>query len=149
MQVHNEIARLGIVDRRLRLRSPGALGASVRADWSRLSAAGPKPIVEAMGVELGALTQISPRVPSLAYRLCLAARGTIDFAVAGENSHDWDIAAADLMLEEAGGRLVDATGERLVYNGRLVRRRALLAAPEALAPRLLDAFRAATAARPR
>ena len=122
--------------------------ASAGVNWSRLSAAGPKPIVEAMGTRLGASTEISPRVPSLAYRLCLAARGTVDFAVAGENSHDWDIAAADCVLEEAGVRLVDATGERLVYNTRLVRRSALLASPEALAPRLLEAFRAATGARP-
>ena len=60
--------------------------------------------------------EIIPRVPSLAYRLCLAARGAVDFAVAAENSHDWDIAAADILLEEAGARLIDASGERLLYN---------------------------------
>jgi myo-inositol-1(or 4)-monophosphatase len=125
-----------------------ALSAPAGADWSRLRAAGPKPILQAMGAKLCALTEISPRVPSLAYRLCMAARGAVDFAVAAENSHDWDIAAADCVLEEAGARLVDATGERLVYNTKLVRRGALLAAPEALAPRLLNAFRAATGARP-
>jgi len=125
-----------------------ALCASAPVERSRLSAAGPKPIVQAMAANLGLPTDISPRVPSLAYRLCMAARGLVDFAVAAENSHDWDIAAADLMLEEAGALLLDATGERLLYNSKLVRRRALLAASEALAPRLLDAFRAATGARP-
>src|SRR6202034_4318657 len=52
--------------------------------------------------------EIIPRVPALAYRMCLVARGAIDFAVAAENSHDWDIAAADLLLEESGARLARA-----------------------------------------
>ncbi len=125
-----------------------AIGASAGGGWPRLGAVGPKPIVQAMAATLSVSMEISPRVPSLAYRLCLAARGAVDFAVAGENSHDWDIAAADCVLEAAGARLVDETGERLVYNNRIVRRGALLATPDALAPRLLEAFRAATAARP-
>ncbi|MGB3581471.1 MAG: inositol monophosphatase family protein, partial [Roseiarcus sp.] len=77
------------------------------------------------------------------YRLCMAARGAVDFAVAAENSHDWDIAAADLLLEEAGARLIDGSGEPLLYNARQVRRRALLAASAAAPPGLIEAFRAA------
>jgi myo-inositol-1(or 4)-monophosphatase len=118
-----------------------AFGAA--AGWPPRSAAGPKPIVEAMAANLAAEVEVVPRVPSLAYRLCMAARGAVDFAVAAENSHDWDIAAADLLLEEAGGRLIDASGERLVYNARQIRRGALLAASEAQAPRLIEAFRGA------
>ncbi|MBV8442482.1 MAG: 3'(2'),5'-bisphosphate nucleotidase CysQ [Hyphomicrobiales bacterium] len=112
-------------------------------DPRRFSAAGPKPILEAMGARLGATVDIAPRVPSLAYRLCLVVRGAIHFAVAGANSHDWDIAAADLLLEEAGARLTGGSGERLLYNTRHIRRGALLGVPEPLAPRLLEAFRAA------
>ena len=97
-----------------------------------------------MAAELGVSVEIIPRVPALAYRLCLAARGAVDFAIAAENSHDWDIAAADLLLEETGARLIDASGERLRYNSRLVRRGALLAASDTGAPRLIKAFRAAT-----
>jgi myo-inositol-1(or 4)-monophosphatase len=115
------------------------------ADWPPRAAAGPKLIIETMAAELGAPIEIVPRVPALAYRMCLAARGFIDFAVAAENSHDWDIAAADLLLEESGARLIDASGERLRYNSRQVRRGALLAAPDAAAPRLIKGFRAATA----
>jgi myo-inositol-1(or 4)-monophosphatase len=115
------------------------------ATWPPRVAAGPKPIIEAMAVELDATVEIVPRVPSLAYRLCLVARGVIGFAVAAENSHDWDIAAADLLLEESGARLIDDSGERLRYNSRQVRRGALVAAPDAAAPRLVEAFRAATA----
>ena len=111
--------------------------------WPPRVAAGPKPIVQAMATTLGVSIEITPRVPALAYRLSMAARGVVDFAVAAENSHDWDIAAADIVLEEAGARLIDASGERLRYNARQVRRSALLAAPDAAAPRLLEAFRAA------
>jgi len=102
-------------------------------------------MIQAMAAELGATVEIAPRIPSLAYRLCMAARGVVDFALAAENSHDWDIAAADIFLEESGARLIDASGQRLLYNGRQVRRGALLAAPDAAAPRLVEAFRAAIA----
>jgi myo-inositol-1(or 4)-monophosphatase len=96
-----------------------------------------------MAAELGVSVEIIPRVPALAYRLCLVARGAIDFAVAAENSHDWDIAAADILLEETGARLIDASGERLRYNSRQVRRGALLAASDIGAPRLIKGFRTA------
>jgi myo-inositol-1(or 4)-monophosphatase len=115
------------------------------AGWPPRAAAGPKLMIEAMGTEIGAAIEIVPRVPALAYRMCLAARGVIDFAVAAENSHDWDIAAADLLLQESGARLVDASGERLRYNSPQVRRGALLAAPDAAALRLIKGFRAAAA----
>ena len=114
------------------------------AAWPPRAAAGPKLVIEAIASELGAAVEIIPRVPALAYRLCLAACGTVDFAAAAENSHDWDIAAADILLEEAGARLIDASGERLRYNSRQVRRGPLLAAPDAGAPRLIRGFRAAT-----
>ncbi len=115
------------------------------ANWPPRLAAGPKLIIQAMAAELGASVEVTPRVPSLAYRMCMAARGVVDFAVAAENSHDWDIAAADVVLEEAGARLIDASGERLRYNSRQVRRGALLAAPDTAAARLIKGFRAAFA----
>jgi myo-inositol-1(or 4)-monophosphatase len=114
------------------------------AGWPPRAAAGPKLMIEAMAAEIGAAIEIVPRVPALAYRMCLVARGAVDFAVAAENSHDWDIAAADLLLEESGARLIDGSGERLRYNSRQVRRGALLAASDAAAPRLVKGFRAAT-----
>ncbi len=115
-------------------------------DPLRFSAAGPKPILQAMAARLGATIDVAPRVPSLAYRLCMVVRGAIDFAVAAADSHDWDVAAADLLLEEAGARLIGRSGERLLYNTKQIRRGELLAAPEPVAPRLLEAFRAATGA---
>ncbi len=125
-------------------------GATLRpaAGWPPRAAAGPKLMIEAMAAELGAAIEIVPRVPALAYRMCLAARGLIDFAVAAGNSHDWDIAGADILLEELGARLTDASGERLRYNSRQVRRGALLAASDVGAPRLIKGFRAATGSPP-
>jgi myo-inositol-1(or 4)-monophosphatase len=123
------------------------IGVSAPADPRRFKAAGPQPVLHSIGAQLGAAVEIVPRVPSLAYRLCMAARGAVDFAVAAADSHDWDVAAADLMLEEAGGRLVDSSGERLTYNLPHVRRGRLLATPDLLAPALLQAFRAATGAK--
>ncbi len=123
-----------------------ALSASDRGAKAGYEVAGPNHLLAAMGARLGATMTIRPFVPSLAYRMCLAASGALDFAVAGADSHDWDIAAADLMLEEAGGRLVEAEGERLQYNRARIRRGALLGAPAGLAPHLLEAFRAAAGA---
>ena len=117
-----------------------------RGDRAGYVAAGPRNILNAMGARLGEPLEIKPFVPSLAYRLSLAATGALDFAVAATDAHDWDVAAADIVLEEAGSLLVEASGERLLYNRAATRRSALLAAPEALAPRLLPAFRAATGA---
>lgn len=124
-----------------------SIAAAAPVDAPRLKAAGPKATLQAMEARLGAVVEATPRVPSLAYRLCMAARGAVDFAVAAGESHDWDIAAADLLLEEAGGRLVDARGERLIYNRSRIRRGPLLATSDALAPRLLEAFRAASGAK--
>ena len=55
---------------------------------------------------------------------------------------------ADILLEEAGARLIGGSGERLRYNARQVRRGALIAAADTAAPRLLEAFRAAIDWRP-
>ena len=124
-----------------------ALRGRERSDPERITAAGPKPILEAMAAKLSTKVEIVPRVPSMAYRLCMAAQGAVDFAVAAENSHDWDVAAADLILEEAGLKLVEPSGVPLVYNTDHIRRKMLLAAPRALAPRLIEAFRFASRAR--
>src|SRR5690606_5400747 len=58
----------------------------------------------------------APRIHSLALRLVRAAAGEIDLAVASQNSHDWDLAAADLILHEAGGTLTGADGAKIVYG---------------------------------
>ena len=60
--------------------------------------------------------QILPRVHSLALRFCRVAQGQLDGAYAGGNSKDWDLAAADLLVHEAGGLLTSLAGEAVLYN---------------------------------
>ncbi len=58
----------------------------------------------------------APKVHSLALRFARVAQGAIDAAFASRNSHDWDLAAADLLVHEAGGALTTFAGQLLIYN---------------------------------
>jgi myo-inositol-1(or 4)-monophosphatase len=71
---------------------------------------------------------IAERVHSLALRLARVADGTLDVAFAGGNSHDWDLAAADLLVQEAGGALTTLEGATLAYNGAIPTHGMLVAA---------------------
>src|SRR5829696_8804299 len=55
---------------------------------------------------------------SLALRLAFMAEGRTDLAFAKSAAHDWDIAAADIIVREAGGRLTWLDGTEIVYNRR-------------------------------
>ena len=57
-----------------------------------------------------------PRIHSLALRLVRVAHGGLDAAITSGNSHDWDLAAADLLVHEAGGMLTSLDGKPLIYN---------------------------------
>lgn len=73
--------------------------------------------------------------PSLAYRMTLVAAGRLDLATASPNAHDWDLAAADLLVHEAGGTLCTAAGEAVRYNRPEPRHPALLAGATGLVAR--------------
>jgi myo-inositol-1(or 4)-monophosphatase len=73
---------------------------------------------------------------SVAYRIALVACNAADAALALNSKNDWDLAAADLILSEAGGRLTTHNGTALIYNRELPRHRSLLAA----GPRLHEAL---------
>lgn len=88
-----------------------------------------------------AITRIG-HVPSLAYRLAMVAEGRIDGTLVKRNSHDWDLAAADLILERAGGQLVGLDGAPLIYNRSDVRHGVLCAASPALLPALVGGLSA-------
>ena len=75
-------------------------------------------------------------VASLAYRFALVATGEVDVAIARPGAYDWDLAAADLLVHEAGGRLAGLDGTRPRYNRQERRHPALLAAT----PELSDAM---------
>jgi myo-inositol-1(or 4)-monophosphatase len=69
-----------------------------------------------------------PRGHSLALRLVRVAQGACDAAFAGGNSHDWDLAAADLLVHEAGGALTPLAGGAIAYNRPVPRHGMLVAA---------------------
>jgi myo-inositol-1(or 4)-monophosphatase len=69
---------------------------------------------------------------SLAYRLAMVACGRADVGAARSGPSDWDLAAADLLVQEAGGKLTDLTGRGLIYNRPKTRHPALVAAPARL-----------------
>ena len=68
------------------------------------------------------------KIGSLALRISRVAQGAIDAAFVGGNSRDWDLAAADLLVSEAGGRLTTVHGAALAYNRVEVTHEVLLAA---------------------
>jgi myo-inositol-1(or 4)-monophosphatase len=72
-----------------------------------------------------------PKVHSLALRLARVALGEIDAAFASPGSHDWDLAAADLLVHEAGGLLTDFAGRPLNYTRSQASHGALIAAGHA------------------
>jgi myo-inositol-1(or 4)-monophosphatase len=53
---------------------------------------------------------------SLAYKLALVAAGRFDGLISRRACHDWDLAAAQLLIAEAGGRLTAADAAALVLN---------------------------------
>lgn len=67
-------------------------------------------------------------VPSLALRIAWVADDRVDVAYGTGNAHDWDLAAADLLVHEAGGRFTDPNGEPIRYNAAVPSHPPLVAA---------------------
>jgi myo-inositol-1(or 4)-monophosphatase len=76
---------------------------------------GPKPILAALPAAFAAQCDIHPNVPSLAYRIAMIAAGALDATLVKPNSHDWDLAAAQLILRECGGALTDLEGRTPLF----------------------------------
>ncbi|MBV9532515.1 MAG: 3'(2'),5'-bisphosphate nucleotidase CysQ [Bradyrhizobium sp.] len=94
-------------------------------DFSRV--AGPRTVVERLERDKGEIA-LHPRIASLALRLCRVAEGSLDAAFAGGQSHDWDLAAAHLIVQEADGKISELSGRGIVYNRRDVTHGMLVAA---------------------
>ena len=82
-----------------------------------------------------------PKIHSLALRLARVADGQIDAAFASVNARDWDLAAADLLVHEAGGALTGVSGAPLVYNLHNPVHGALIAAGRARHETLINLLR--------
>jgi myo-inositol-1(or 4)-monophosphatase len=97
----------------------------IEMDFSRV--AGPKPLVERLKASPGDIV-LHPRIGSLALRLCRVAQGSLDAAFAGGQSRDWDLAAANLIVQEANGNMTALSGDAILYNRREVAHGVLVAA---------------------
>ncbi len=71
-------------------------------------------------------------VTSLALRLCFVADASFDAAFALSPKSDWDLAAGDLIVREAGGRMSDLAGRPLCYNRAETRQSGFVAAGPSL-----------------
>ena len=119
-------------------------GAALRAtpgialDFSRI--AGPKPLVERLNHSGGEIS-LHPRIGSLALRLCRVAQGRLDAAFAGGQSRDWDLAAANLIVQEANGSMTALSGDAILYNRREVTHGVLVAAGRDRHASIVEQFR--------
>ena len=114
------------------------IAASAGGDFARARVAGPKPMIERVGEIRSPASSPS--------RKCIRSRcawraspsGRLDIAFASADSHDWDLAAADLIVHEAGGALTRFDGAPLVYNSAEARHGALVAAGRARHARVIE-----------
>ena len=112
--------------------------AGTEMDFSRV--AGPKPLVERLSRSSDDIT-LHPRIGSLALRLCRVAEGRLDAAFAGGQSRDWDLAAANLIVQEANGNMTALSGDRILYNRREVTHGVLVAAGRDRHASIVEHFR--------
>jgi myo-inositol-1(or 4)-monophosphatase len=112
----------------------------IRAIAPAARLAAPEPLAKKLR-RAGLEFSLQPRIPSLALRLVGVASAALDLGLASENSHDWDIAAADLILLEAGGLLTDLEHCVPVYNSANPRHDVLGAAPRQIHAELISAAR--------
>ena len=113
------------------------------ADAAVIRVTGPRSLQTAVGDFSDLNMERMPFVPSLAYRLAMMAMGEIDLALARSSAKDWDLAAADLIVHEAGGLLTDLEGDTLRYNCRDIRHGTLVASRAAGHHEMLDLARRA------
>ena len=113
--------------------TPGA-----ELDFSRI--AGPKPLVQRLSRSPDEVI-LHPRIGSLALRLCRVAQGSLDAAFAGGQSRDWDLAAANLIVQEANGNMTALSGDTILYNRPDVAHGVLVAAGRDRHARIVEHFR--------
>ena len=93
-----------------------------------LSITASRKLNDAISASPGNELTVVPFIPSLAYRLAMVASRKVDAAFARPGASEWDIAAADIILRETGGALVDLDGVQPQYNRPATKSGPLLAA---------------------
>jgi len=104
-----------------------ALGSGARANGDKLATrkasepvvmTGPRSILNLASDQMDREVTKTPFIPSLAWRLAMVAMGEIDVAIARASACDWDLAAADLIVHEAGdGAMILVAGILLLTPG--------------------------------
>ena len=112
--------------------------------------AGDRQVLEGARVPADALAKadrgfftLAPKPNSIALRMAMVAAGEADLVATLRWGNEWDIAAATLIVDEAGGSVTDARGRTLAFNTPEARAFGMLAstrgihgaAVERLAPR--------------
>ncbi|MBC8037786.1 MAG: 3'(2'),5'-bisphosphate nucleotidase CysQ [Rhizobiales bacterium] len=91
--------------------------------------------------EHGIQADVSGTLP-LQLRLALVASGRFDAAVSFGNKHDWDLAAGDLIVQEAQGQASDLSGRSYIYNRPQAWQHGMVAAGSKRHTKLIEALRA-------
>jgi myo-inositol-1(or 4)-monophosphatase len=94
--------------------------------------AGPKQMINSMPPKWLERSRPFRYIPSLAYRIAMIADGKLDATFVKHNAQDWDLAAADLILREAGGKVLTYKGKPPVYGGAVTTHGKLVAGSGAL-----------------
>ncbi len=77
-------------------------------------------------------------INSIAYRMVLVAAQKYDASLSLSAKSEWDVAAADLILSEAGGVSTTSKGKPLLYNRENPTHDTVISSGEALHPALMD-----------
>lgn len=99
-----------------------------------------KPVFEGKHWRAGPPDMTRAHRPSLAYRTSLVAEGRFDAMLTLRPTWEWDVAAGDLILREAGAVTTDRAGQALRFNNRTPRLNGMLAANSALHQEIADAL---------
>ena len=75
---------------------------------------------------------------SIAYRMSLVAKGEFDAMMALNTKNDWDLAAGDLIISEAGGKVTDHKGRKLIYNKNKTIKKSVIGSCRGLHPKIIE-----------
>lgn len=103
---------------------------------------GPRLLVDRLRTDGNVAPRRHTHVPSLAYRLSMVARSAMDATFVKPYAADWDIAAAALIVIEAGAVMTDARGADVTMNKADPIKGTLIACHPSLKPAMLGVVEA-------
>lgn len=117
-----------------------AIRASARDSMEDASLLAARPMLEARHWQGAVPAFRREHRPSLAYRLGLVAEGRFDAMLTLRKTWEWDAAAGDLILREAGALSTDRHGQALRFNNALPQVDGMLAAGPVLHGQMIAAL---------